>query len=121
MSYDMLAPGTTAYQPITDAFLTAKHIGSTFTDYPSPVIAADDAGGSGISMIRWRLNNGEWQDQPGAILRLGRLQTGVYWMQYQAVDWAGNSSSTHDLLFSVDPNMQQVTPRYELRLPVIMR
>lgn len=120
MSYDVLAPASTSYQLITDGFLTAKHIGSTFTDYPTPIIAADDAGGAGISTIRWRLNNGEWQEQPGTLLHLGRLQTGVYWMQYQAIDRAGNASSIHDLMFTVDPNMQQVTPRYEVRLPIIL-
>lgn len=120
MSYDVLAPGATSYQLISDGFLSTRHVGNIFTDYPTPVIAADDAGGSGISVIRWRMNGGEWQDQSGGLLRLGRLQAGVYWIQYLPIDNAGNSGATHELSFTVDPNYQVATT-YELRLPVVMR
>jgi hypothetical protein len=44
-------------------------------------------------------------DAPGALLHTGRLQAGDYRLSYTPIDQVGNQGETHELAFSVNPNL----------------
>jgi hypothetical protein len=119
--YDVQMPGASGFQLLPDTIASLPHYGDTIITYPAPLIAADDAGGAGVATVRWRVNGGEWQDQPGALVQFGKLQTGRYWFQYQALDAAGNSGPVHDLAFTVNPNATQGAGAARVYLPRVQR
>ena len=113
--YDVQAPGDRGFKPLPDGLGGgALRLGATFVEHPSITIAADDMGGSGIAAVRWSWDGVNWQDEPGAILRLGRLQNGAYHLRYRAVDMAGNQGDMRELRFTVDTSR----PIYRAYLPM---
>jgi hypothetical protein len=82
----------------------ARELDGVFVDAPALLLAADDQGGSGIDRIRYSLDGTTWLEQPGAVVKLGKLVNGQYTLRYQAFDKAGNSSAVQTLRFVVDTN-----------------
>jgi hypothetical protein len=116
--YDVQMPGYPGFGLVIDGLGGgAMRAREGFAELPELVLAADDLGGSGVARIRWRWAGGEWQDSQGALLRVGRLQNGLYRLQYQAVDAAGNAGPERELAFAVDTNI----PLQRLYLPIARR
>jgi len=104
--YMFQPPGEDAFRTLPDGLGGgAFRLGRVFVQNPRLVIAADDQGGQGVDHIRWSWDGINWQDEPGAMLDLGRLANGSYHLRYQAVDAVGNTSQEpQDLVFTVNTN-----------------
>ncbi|GAB4119532.1 MAG: hypothetical protein Fur005_28450 [Roseiflexaceae bacterium] len=120
-SYDYLAPGASSFSSIPDPLASQARDGASFPQPPSITIAADDFGGSGVQRIRWSLNGSEWVEQSGAIIQLGRLQTGSYLLRTQAIDALGNESAVRELRFGVAAPAPQIERNVRIYLPSISR
>ncbi|HEU5089578.1 MAG TPA: PA14 domain-containing protein, partial [Roseiflexaceae bacterium] len=121
--YDVQLPGASGFQLLPDGMSNIPHVGDIFTDYPAPVLVADDAGGSGVATMRWRVNGGDWQDQVGPVVAFGKLQTGRYVFEYQPIDMAGNQGQVRTLSFGVDPQARPSGSNGQFRafLPLVKR
>jgi len=116
--YAFQPPGESGFRTLPDGLGGgALRIGGTFAENPRLRVAADDQGGQGVDHIHWSWDGVNWQDEPGALLDLGKLANGSYNLRYQAFDTAGNASETQNLIFSVNTNMV-VYRRY---IPLVAR
>ena len=86
--------------------LTAPISSISFTPYITPNIvntsttfslAANDGTGSGVSVLRYRINNSNWYDYSTAF-DLSGYSYGNYLITYQAIDAVGNVESENMLL-----------------------
>ncbi|HMP40813.1 MAG TPA: N-acetylmuramoyl-L-alanine amidase [Roseiflexaceae bacterium] len=109
IGYGVRAPGATVFSPPSDGLGGGvARFGTIFGDTITPVLVADDRGGSGVARIRWSWDGVQWQEQSGGLLQIARLQAGDYTIFYQAVDAAGNAGPTAQISFKVAPGY---TPR----------
>ncbi len=60
-------------------------------------LAANDGSGSGVSVLRYKINNSIWYDYTGSF-DLSSYSYGYYLITYQAVDAVGNVESENELL-----------------------
>ena len=86
--------------------LTPPTSSISFTPYISPNIvnktttfslAANDGSGSGVSVLRYKINNSIWYDYTGSF-DLSGYSYGYYLITYQAIDAVGNVESENELL-----------------------
>ena len=113
--YDVQMPGDAGFRLLPEGLGSgAQRLGGTFLASPDLLIAADDQGGVGVDHIHWSWDGASWQDSAGPLLRLGRLATGSYRLRYQPIDAVGNAGDTHELAFTVNPNL----PVRRMFLPV---
>jgi hypothetical protein len=117
LAYDYRPPNTASFIPVPDVFAAQAHAGTVFSGPPLLAIGSDDFGGSGVARSRWSLNQSEWQENPGAILQIGQLQTGSYILQYQAVDNVGNLGPIQELHFTVSGALPPMP--YHISLPAV--
>ena len=114
--YSMRAPGSNIYtQPLDNLGGGAARLGATFTEPPQLTIAADDAGGSGVTSMRYSWDGSTWVESPGDVIVVGRLSNGSYTLRYQAIDAAGNAEPERQLSFTVNTNLRQ----YHMYLPLM--
>ncbi len=101
--YSMRGPGAAQFAIPPDALGGgAVRFGATFAETPRLRVVADDQGGQGISFIRWSWDGQNWQDEPGALLDVGKLVSGSYTLRYRAYDAQGNPGELNSLSFGVD-------------------
>ncbi len=81
---DDTAPQTTS--TAVASYTNTATIGFTATD-----------GLSGVATTRWRLNGGSWSTEPTLRLTVG----GTYNLEFQSVDWAGNTEAVRSATFSL--------------------
>jgi len=104
--YCVKLPGASGFELVADGLGSgAAQLGSIFYQFPRLRVAADDGGGSGVDHIRWSWDGVNWDDSPGALLDLGRLQNASYHLRYAPVDKAGNQGTQRDLIFEVNTNL----------------
>jgi len=104
--YMFQPPGESGFRTLPDGLGGgALRIAGAYVENPRLYIAADDQGGQGVDHIRWSWDGVNWQDEPGALLDLGKLANGSYNLRYQASDAAGNVGEQQSLVFSVNTNM----------------
>jgi len=101
VAYDYQVPGGQGFQSIPDSLSSQPNVDGNFSQPPLIALGSDDLGGSRVVSVRWSLNGGEWQENLGAIVRVGRLQQGAYTLRYQATDAASNQSVIRELRFGV--------------------
>ena len=80
---------------------------STFT------ITASDLGGSGIQLIRYKINDSSWitYDKP---FNFSGYSSGFYLITYQAIDNVGNVETEHTLLVELISSEPSTIPGYDL-------
>ncbi len=114
--YAVQLPGSSTFMtPPPGIVDDTPRIGSIFTGTPDLTLAADDLGGSGVALLRYSWDGQTWIENPGQMLRLGRLVDGRYHLRYQAVDQAGNESPIYELQFSVNSNASL----FQVYLPLV--
>ncbi len=64
--------------------------------------ATDNSGGSGVKLIQYQLNNGDWQSINGSSTSFTVSEDGSYTLRYKAQDDSGNWGTTHYTWFGVD-------------------
>ena len=64
--------------------------------------ATDNSGGSGVKLIQYQLNNGNWQSINGSSTSFTVSEDGSYTLRYKAQDDSGNWGTTHYTWFGVD-------------------
>jgi hypothetical protein len=120
LAYDYRLPGANGFQRIPDIFEGQAYANGVFANPPTIAFAGDDFLSSGINRMRWNLNGGAWQENPGSVLQIGRLQQGSYTLRYQAVDQAGNLGATQELRFAVGAGQPPANLPYHIHLPQIV-
>ena len=116
--YSVVMPGSSDFSLIPDALGGgALRLGGTFIQSPDLSVAADDQGGAGVDRVHWSWDGVLWHESPGGILRLGKLQNGMYRLRYQAIDRTGNQSDMRELAFTVNTDL----PVFRRYLPMAGR
>ncbi len=82
---------------------------NTSTTY---ILTADDGLGSGVSIIRYKINNSTWADYTGPF-DLSSYEYGYYYISYYAIDLVNNIETDNTLLvLLVKLHSEQVVPGY---------
>jgi len=100
----------------------------SFTPYKDPdvviksttfsITATDDQFGSGISLIRFKINNSIWFDYLGPI-NLSNYDYGEYIITYQAIDEVGNIEVEHGITVILTPEPSEPgIPGYHLFITI---
>jgi len=79
-------------------------------------INADDGSGSGIFIIRYRINESSWYDYSGPFTLEGYSQ-GTYNISYYAVDVVGNVEDVNDVIVKL---IQEQIPGFPLELIILI-
>lgn len=98
--------------------LTPPTSSISFTPYITPNIvntsttfslAANDGTGSGVTVLRYRINNSIWYDYTGPF-DLSSYSYGYYLITYQAIDAVGNFESENTLLVLLEEISSELPP-----------
>ena len=65
------------------------------------VLTADDGSGSGVSVIRYKINDSAWIDYDGPF-NLSNYEYGDYLISYQAIDEVGNVEEIKTFLVTLE-------------------
>ena len=102
MHYDWQPPGSTTWSTIpVEVGGNGRYANGYFGPNSRFTITADDHGGVGVDRIRWRLDDQAWTETPGNTMSLN-ASAGVFNLQYQALDRAGNSEDIRTMSWQID-------------------
>ncbi|MBU1158050.1 MAG: hypothetical protein KKE24_01770 [Candidatus Thermoplasmatota archaeon] len=77
-----------------------------YTSGVSVVLAGSDPSGSGVSVLRYRIDGGAWVNYTSAI---SISDDGEHTIEFFAIDVAGNEGSTNELTFNIDTVAPETT------------